>query len=292
MCDQDAFNDMDEAARRAGGITRRHFGALTLASSFLLLLPKGADAAELKEEEINIKTPDGVADSYFVHPASGKYPGVLMWTDIMGLRPAFKMMAQRLAMQGYSVLVPNPFYRKAKAPIVPAGAGMQDEATRKVLMDMMGSLTADTNVTDAKAFVAFLDAQPSVDKKRKIGTCGYCMGGPLVMRTAATFPDRIGAAATFHGANLASDKPDSPHLLIPKMKSSFLIAIAESDDMRDPQAKVLLREAFDKTRLPAEIEVYAGTQHGWCPPDSQVYNEAAAEKAWSRLLALYGKALA
>lgn len=288
MCDEHSFEDMKQAC----DVSRRQFGVLTLAASFAALLPAAAEAVELVEQDVDIKTPDGVADAYFVHPAKGRSAGVLMWTDIMGLRPAFRMMGKRLAQEGYAVLVPNPFYRRQRAPIVPEGASFQDEATRKVLMGMMGSLTAETNFTDARAFVGFLDSQPAVSRKRKIGTCGYCMGGPLVLRTAATFPDRIGAAATFHGAALVSDKPDSPHLLIPKMKAGFLIAIAENDDMREPDSKNVLRQAFDQAGLRAEIEVYTGGQHGWCPPDSAVYNEALAEKAWSRMLALYARALA
>jgi carboxymethylenebutenolidase len=159
-------------------------------------------------------------------------------------------------------------------------------------MSLMSALTPEIQVTDAKAFVGFLDSQPSVSRKRKMGTAGYCMGGPITMRTAAAFPDRIGAGASFHGASLATDKPDSPHLLVPKMKARYLIAIAENDDQRDPHAKELLREAFTQAKLPAEIEVYAGTKHGWCPPDSSVYNEAQAEKAWNRMLALFQVALA
>jgi carboxymethylenebutenolidase len=227
-----------------------------------------------------------------VHPAKGTHPGVLIWPDIFGLRPAFKDMATRLAESGYSVLVINPFYRTKKAPTAPDHPDFNDPATRQALMALAGSLNPDTAVTDAKAFIAFLDSQPSVDKKRKIGTTGYCMGGPFVLRTAAALPDRIGAGATFHGGGLATDKPDSPHLLIPRMKAHFLIAIAENDDQKEPQAKDVLREAFAKAHLPAEIEVYAGTQHGWCPPDSRVYNHDQAEKAWSRLLVLLRGSLA
>lgn len=292
MCDNDSFDDMIEYGRRTGQLSRRKFGALSVASSLALMLPRLSDAVEVTESDLNIKTPDGVADAYFVHPSSGAHPGVVVWTDIFGLRPAFKMMGRRLAESGYSVLVPNPFYRTEKAPVVPEGASLSDDATRKKLMSLMGSLTPEGEVTDAKAFVSYLNGQVSVDKKRKMGTTGYCMGGPLAMRTAATWPDRIGAGATFHGANIATDKPDSPHLLVPKMKAQFLIAIAESDDQKDPAAKGLLRQAFASAKLPAEIEVYAGTMHGWCPPDSQVYNQAQAEKAWGRLLALFKTALA
>jgi carboxymethylenebutenolidase len=241
---------------------------------------------------VNVKTPDGVADCYFVHPASGAHAGVLVWPDILGLRPAFRQMGKRLAESGYSVLVVNPFYRQKKSPVVPPGASFADEATRNTVMPLAKALSPTTHVTDAKAFVAFLDSQAPVAKNRKIGTTGYCMGGPIVMRTAAAVPDRIGAGASFHGGGLVTKETDSPHLLIPQMKAQFLFAVAENDDQREPDAKNVLKESFAKAKLPAEIEVYAGAAHGWCPPDSAVYNEKQAERAWSRLLVLFGKALA
>lgn len=291
MCDDNSIDDMIEFAKRSNELTRRRFGALSVGVGLTMALPRIAGAADVKEAEIEIKTPDGVADAYFVHPTAGAHPGVLIWADALGLRPAFKQMAKRLAESGYAVLVPNPFYRAKRAPILPPGASFQDPETRKTVMAMMGALNPDTNVTDAKAFVAYLDSQPAVDKKRKMGTTGYCMGGPMTMRTAATFPDRIGAAGSFHGGGLVTDKPDSPHLLVPKMKAQYLIAIAENDDKQQPTAKDALRESFAAAKLPAEIEVYTGAQHGWCPPDSTVYNETLAEKAWDRLLALFKKAL-
>jgi carboxymethylenebutenolidase len=289
MCEHD---DMDEFARRAGEVTRRRFGAMALGAGLAAVLPRLSDAAETKGMNVDIKTPDGTADAYFVHPTKGKFPGVLIWPDIFGLRPAFQDMATRLAESGYSVLVINPFYRTQKAPTAPEQADFNDPATRQALMSLAGTLTPTTAVTDAKAFVEFLDKQAAVDKKSKIGTTGYCMGGPFVLRTAATFPARIGAGATFHGGGLVTDKPDSPHLLIPEMKAHFLIAIAENDDQRQPEAKNVLRDSFAKAGLPAEIEVYAGTLHGWCPPDAHVYNHDQAEKAWSRLLVLFKSALA
>ena len=289
MCEHD---DLDEFARRAGDLTRRRFSAMALGAGIVAALPKLANAAETQGTDVEIKTPDGTADAYFVHPKTGKYPGVLIWPDIFGLRPTFKEMATRLAESGYAVVVINPFYRTKKAPTAPDHPDFNDPPTRQALMTLAGTLTPDTAVTDAKAFVAFLDSQPSVDKKRKIATTGYCMGGPFVLRTAATLPDRIGAGATFHGGGLVTEKPDSPHLLIPRMKAHYLIAIAENDDQREPETKNVLRESFAKTRLPAEIEVYAGTMHGWCPPDSHVYNKEQAEKAWSRMLALFSNSLA
>ena len=293
MCDNDTLGDMIEYRLRSAGLSRRQFGALTLGAGMVSLLAPGADAAaEVHESEVDIKTPDGTADAYFVHSSTGSHPGVLMWPDIYGLRPAFRQMGRRLAESGYSVLVVNPFYRTKRAPTAPEHADFEDPATRAALMAQTGALTAETAVTDAKAFVAWLDGQPSVDRKRKMGTSGYCMTGPLTMRTAAAFPNRIGAGACFHGGGLVTDKPDSPHLLVAKMKAQYLFAIAESDDQRQPEAKNALRAAFATAKLPAEIEVYAGTIHGWCPLDSRVYNPDQAQKAWSRMLALFKTALA
>lgn len=290
MCDEHSVDDMIEFARRSGDVSRRRFNALSLGVGLTMILPQVAGAVAVTESDLAIKTADGDADAYFVHPVSGRHPAVLVWTDALGLRPAFKLMAKRLAESGYSVLVPNPFYRTQKAPILPEGARFEDEATRKTVFAMMASLNADTQVSDAKAFVGFLDAQKSVDTKKKMATTGYCMGGPITMRTAATFPDRIGAAGSFHGGGLVTDKPDSPHLLASKIKANYLFAIAENDDQKQPEAKTVLRDAFATAKVPAEIEVYPA-MHGWCPPDAAVYNEAQAEKAWGRMLELFKKTL-
>jgi carboxymethylenebutenolidase len=284
MCEHD---DLDEFALRSTELTRRRFAAMALGAGLFATLPRLAGAVETKGAEVDIKTPDGTADAYFVHPVTGKHPGVLIWPDIFGLRPAFKDMARRLAESGYAVLVINPFYRMKKAPTAPEHPDFNDPATRQGLMSLAGSLTPTTTMVDAKAFISFLDSQQAVDTKRKVGTTGYCMGGPLVMRTAASVPNRVGAGATFHGGGLVTDKPDSPHLLIPQMKAHYLIAIAANDDMKEPETKNVLRDTFAKNKLPAEIEVYTDTMHGWCPPDSQVYNHDQAEKAWSRLLVLF-----
>jgi len=291
VCDNDDLTAMMNYAQRAA-LSRRQFGALSVGASLVSLIPPAANAAEVTGADVDIKTPDGTCDAYFVHPSKGASPGVLVWPDIFGLRPTFKDMAKRLAESGYAVLVINPFYRAQKAPTSPPNPDFNDPATRKMLMGQMGALTPETAVTDAKTFVPWLDRQAPVSKKHKMATTGYCMGGPFTLRTAAAFPDRIGAGATFHGAALVTDKPDSPHLLIPQIKAQYLIAIAESDDKQQPDAKTVLRDAFAKAHLPAEIEVYEGTMHGWCPPDSRVYNHDQAEKAWTRQLALFKKALA
>ena len=291
MCDNDDFDEMVKYQRRAPGLSRREFAGLTMGAGLLSLVPAGAYAADTTGADVTITTPDGMCDAYFVHPAKGKHPAVLIWPDIFGLRPAFKDMATRLAGSGYSVLVVNPFYRLQKAPTSPPNADFQDPATRTKLVGQMQSLSPKTVATDAAAFIPWLDKQKSVDTRRRMATTGYCMGGPFTMRVAAQFPDRVGAIASFHGAGLASAAPDSPHLLVPKMKATALIAIAASDDKTDPKAKDLLEQAFTAAGLPHEVEVYTGTAHGWCPTDSHVYDHDAAEKAWSRMLFWFGKAL-
>ena len=288
MCDERTDADNTKYLR-AREMTRRQFGAVSAGAGLAMLLPRAANAQAVTESEVDVTTPDGVADSYFVHPATGAHPGVLIWPDAFGLRPAKRQMAKRLAESGYSVLVVNQYYRSQRAPITDS---TDFGALRDVLMPLMGTLNAETHMSDARAFVSFLDSQSSVDANRKMGTMGYCMGGPITMRTAAAVPDRIGAAASFHGGGLVTDQPDSPHLLVPQMQAHYLFAIAANDDENQPEAKDVLREAFDEAGLPAEIEVYEGALHGWCPPDSQVYFEAQAERAWSRLLALFETALA
>jgi carboxymethylenebutenolidase len=287
MCDQNHFDQDREEYERSGLVTRKQFGIM-LGAGMAMMLPRVANALTVSESEVSVTTPDGTADCYFVHPASGTAPGVLVWPDIFGLRPAFRQMGKRLAESGYSVLVVNPFYRAKKAPTAPEGGATPIQQ----VMPLAQGLNETTHMTDAKAFVAWLDTQPSVAKNRKIGTQGYCMGGPIAFRTAAAVPDRVGAVASFHGGGLVRDEPNSPHLQAAKSKAQFLIAIAANDDQRSPNDKTVLKETFEKANLPAEIEVYEGSAHGWCPPDSHVYNEPLAEKAWSRLLVIYGKVLA
>ena len=289
MCDERTNADNTKYLR-SGKLTRRQFGAVSAGAGLAaILLPRAANAQSTTEAEIDVTTPDGVCDSYFVHPSSGAHAGVLIWPDAFGLRPAKRQMAKRLAESGYSVLVVNQYYRSQRAPIV---SSTNFAEVADVVRPLMGTLNADTQMRDARAFVSFLDSQSSVDTNRKIGTMGYCMGGPITMRTAAAVPDRIGAGASFHGGGLVTDQPDSPHLLVPQMTAHYLFAIAENDDENQPEAKDVLRDTFATAGLPAEIEVYDGALHGWCPPDTQVYNEPQAERAWSRLLALFDRALA
>ena len=287
MCDQDHFESDRQDFEALGLVTRKQFGIL-LGAGVAMMLPKVANAVAVVDSEVNVTTPEGTADCYYVHPSSGTAPGVLIWPDIFGLRPAFRQLGKRLAESGYSVLVVNPFYRTKKAPTAPSGTATPFSE----VMPLARSLNETTQMTDAKAFIAWLDQQPSVAKNRKMGTQGYCMGGPIAFRTAAAVPDRVGAVASFHGGGLVTDAPNSPHLQAAQSKAQFLIAIAANDDARSPKDKDVLKETFEKAKLPAEIEVYTGAAHGWCPPDSSVYNEQQAEKAWSRLLVLYGKALA
>ena len=287
MCDQDHFDEDRSEFEARGWVTRRQFGVL-LGAGIAMMLPKVVNAVSVTESEVTVMTPDGMADCYFVHPATGTAPAVLVWPDIFGLRPAFRQMGKRLAESGYSVLVVNPFYRTKKSPTAEQGSATPIPQ----LMPLAQSLNETTHMTDAKAFIGWLDKQPSVAKNKKIGTQGYCMGGPMAFRTASAVSDRVGAVASFHGGGLVTDMPNSPHLQTAKTKVQLLIAIAANDDMRAPMEKDVLKDTFAKAQLPAEIEVYTGAAHGWCPPDSTVYNEPQAEKAWSRLLALYGKALA
>jgi carboxymethylenebutenolidase len=283
MCDQDHFEEDRQEYEKRGLVTRRQFGVL-MGAGVALMLPKVANAVAVTEQEVSIKTPDGTCDAYFVHVASGTAPAVLVWPDIFGLRPAFRQMGKRLAETGYSVLVVNPFYRQQKAPTASKGAATPIPE----LLPLAKQLSEPTHMTDAKAFTAWLDSQPSVAKNRKIGTQGYCMGGPMAFRTAAANPDRVGAVASFHGGGLVTMDPTSPHLQASKTKAAMLVAIASNDDKQRPDDKNVLKDTFAKSGQFAEIEVYSGA-HGWCPPDSTVYNMPDAEKAWTRLLELYKK---
>lgn len=290
MCDQHFEDDIEKYRRRAS-LTRRQFGKLSAGAGLVAMLPPVANALSVVEQDVEISTPDGVADCYFVHPADGAHAAVLVWPDILGLRPTFRQMGRRLAESGYAVLTVNPFYREQRAPVVEEGASFADQETRDIVMPLAQSLNPTTHVTDADAFVDWLDRQDAVDTGRRIGTTGYCMGGPIVMRTAASRADRIGAGASFHGGGLVTDAPDSPHRLVPEMNAHMLIAIAENDHERDPQAKEVLERTFAAAEVPAEIEVYPAA-HGWCVPDSAVYDEEQAERAWGRLLAIFEEALA
>jgi len=295
-------NDRDASGAKSTGPTRREFvtssAAIGLAAAAGVAL--GAER-DVIEKNVEVRTADGSCDAAFLHPAAGTHPGVLIWTDIFGLRPAFRAIGRRLAAQGYAVLVPNPFYRTARAPVVVDASSFDfANATDRAKAEQWSASTRlpGTIERDAEAHTAFLDAQPQVDRTRKLGTHGYCMGGPLVFRTAAHVADRIGAAATFHGGGLVTDKPDSPHLLVPRIKARMYLAIAASDDARQPDAKDKLRQAFAAAHVPAEIEVYAGTIHGWCVPDmphqngKPIYNKPDAERAWGKLLDLYRAVLA
>jgi len=280
--------------------SRRDFIALSVAAGLAAATGSTFAAQPVVEADVTIKTPDGTCDAAFIHPQTGSHPGVLIWTDAFGLRPAMRDIGKRIAAEGYSVLIPNPFYRIAKAPVFDSASSFnfQNEADMAKLRPLMASVNASgVAEKDAVAYIAFLDAQSQVNKAKKIGTQGYCMGGPLVVKTAAALPDRVGAGASFHGGGLVTDKPDSPHLLAPKVRARMYFGIASNDDQRQPDAKDKLREAFAAAKVPAEIEVYPA-KHGWCVPDMPVdngvpiYSRPEAEKAWSKLVALYKTALA
>ena len=278
-------------------VSRRAFG---LGAAATIMLSSSMAAAEVKvgQKDVDVPMASGVADSALFYPeGKGRRPAVPVWTDILGLRPVFREMGQRLAAQGYVVLVPNPFYRNAKAPVVDGSFDFSKPEDRAKVMPMAAALTADANISDAKSYVTFLDAQPQTDRKKKMGVQGYCMGGPLVVRTCATVPDRVGAGASFHGGGLVTKNPDSPHLLASKIKGRMYFGIGSNDDKSQPDAKDKLTESFEAANVPAEIKVYASL-HGWCVPDmppgptGPIYNQAEADIAFGKLVELYKAALA
>ena len=296
--------DEQDPQQESDDITRRDFVRISIAAG--LAVGAGSTAADAQasvvDTNVDVKTPDGTSDAVFVHPATGTHPGVLIWTDAFGRRPSMLNIAKRIAAAGYSVLLPNPFYRTAKAPVFEDASKFDfgNPTDRAKLGPLMGPLNADGAAErDAIAFIAFLDAQRQVDRNKKVGTQGYCMGGPLIVRTAAAVPNRVGAAASFHGGGLVTTMPTSPHLLAPKIKARMYFGIATNDDMQQPTAKDVLRQAFADAKVPAEIEVYPTAQHGWCVPDMPnqangmpIYNKEAAERAWGKLVALYKAGLA
>ncbi|HVI31219.1 dienelactone hydrolase family protein [Phenylobacterium sp.] len=272
-------------------VSRRGLGLWTVAAAGLAAASAAGAQAKVVEKDVQVKTPDGVSDSVLFHPeGKGTWPAVLLWPDIMGLRPVKRQMGRRLASQGYVVLVVNPFYRSHTAPVMPGEINFGDPETRKTLMGYRAAMTNEGIDKDSVAYVAFLDAQKQTNRKAKVGVQGYCMGGPLSFRTAAAVPGRIGAVGSFHGGGLVTDQPSSPHLLIPKTNAEYLVAVAKNDDARAPNDKEVLKKAFADAGKKATVEVYPA-DHGWCVPGSQVYDQAAAEKAWAELSAMYKRAL-
>ncbi|GMG87641.1 dienelactone hydrolase family protein [Biformimicrobium ophioploci] len=294
MCDE-LSNREAEAYFLQRGLSRRDFGKFGVGAALATIVPMPAFAQDLVETNVEVETPDGKSNCYFVHPAKGKHPAVILWPDIFGTRPAYRAMGKRLAAAGYAVLVVNPYYRTMKEQLVPDDVAVIGSELRKSIWPdarkQAGTLSTETCLTDGRAFIAYLDKQAPVDTAKKVGTMGYCMTGSYTFRLAADMPERIGAGASFHGGRLVTDKEDSPHRLVPEIKAGFLVAIAENDDEKKPEAKVELRKAFDNAGLEAEIEVYEDTLHGWCPSDSMAHNREQAERAWSRLLALFERNL-
>lgn len=287
MCDE--FTAQAEAANLARrGISRRQFAVLGAGAALVgCSVPVGADGgSEVSERMVSITTADGICDAFFVHPAQGAHPGVILWPDVAGLREAFRVMARSLAAQGHAVLVVNPYYRSAPAPVMESFSEFRAPGGAEKIKPMRDALTPEAVTRDAKALVAFLDGRDEVDKARGIGTNGYCMGGPFTVRAAAAVPARVRAAASFHGGGLVIEATDSPHRLLDQTQASFLFAIARNDDARQPEEKDALRKAAEAAGRPAEIEVY-DADHGWCVPDSPSYDPDAADKAFQRLLALF-----
>ena len=279
-------------------ISRREFTALSIAAGVAAATgASGATAAQMVDRDVQVTTAAGVCDAALIHPGGGSWPGVILFTDVFGLRPTMRDMAKRLAADGFTVLVPNPFYRTTKAPGLPTDIDFGNPADRAKIEALRAPLTGGAVMQDATAYVKFLDSQSTVNKKAKMGVFGYCMGGPMTLQAAASNPDRIGAGASFHGGGLVTDKPDSPHLLVPKIKAQYYFGIAMNDDQRQPDAKTKLDEAFRAANLQAKIEVYDGCLHGWCvkdmpktPGKPPIYNEAQAERAWGELVSLYKRA--
>lgn len=291
MCDDLTERDID-AYLHTHGLTRRTFNKATLGATIAAMLPAAANAVDVVGSDVTITTPDGEADVYFVHPAEGTSAAVMFWPSIVGIRETFRSMGTRLAESGYAVLVINPYYRTQSGPVIPEDKGFRDPGMRDVLIPFARTLSPATCVTDGMAFVQWLEQQDAVDPSKKMGSIGYCMTGSYCMRLSAAIPDKIGAGCSFHGGGLVADADNSPHRMIPQMKASFLVAIAANDDERSPDEKNVLRAAFDDAGVAAEIEVYEGALHGWCIPDSGVYHEAQAERAWSKMLELFEKTLA
>ena len=283
-------------------ITRRDFVKTTAVAGFAVAAGATLGAQQVVETTVEIRTPDGTCDAAFIHPATGSHAAVVIWPDAFGLRPSMRDIAKRLATEGHAVLVPNPFYRVAKAPVFDDASNFNfgDPAQRSKLTPLMGSINAEGAAErDATAFIAWLDAQRQVDRNKKVGTQGYCMGGALVVRTAAAVSNRVGAGASFHGGGLVTPNPNSPHLLAPKIKARLYFGVAANDDAQQPDAKTKLKEAFDAAKVAAEVEVYPQAQHGWCVPDTPkqpngqpIYSKPDAERAWGKLLALYKAGLA
>jgi carboxymethylenebutenolidase len=290
MCDDIITND-SVAQGGPSGLSRRDFAAMSAAAALAGCaggVNSAGDTGDLRERMVEITTRDGVADAFFVHPAKGAHPGVIMWPDIAGLREAKKVMARRLAAAGYAVLCVNQYYRGGPAPVMESFAEYRTPEGQAKIKPLREALTTEAITRDGAAYVGFLDGDAAVDKARKIGSNGYCMGGPFTVRTAAAAPARVGAAASFHGAGLVTPAPDSPHRLLARTQAAYLFAVARNDDAKDPASKEELRKAADAAGRTAEIEVYPA-DHGWCVPDSPAYDPVAADKAWARMLALFGK---
>jgi carboxymethylenebutenolidase len=286
MCDEFTLS-ADETALAAKPVNRREFAVLGAVAALVGCAGASKSSGSLlTEETVHVPTPNGFADGFFVYPGKGTHPGVVMWPDIGGLRDAFKAMARTLAASGYAVLAVNQYYRSAPAPILTSFAEWRTPAGQAKIGPMIAAITNDGIMRDATAFIAFLDAQKVVDKHRKIGSNGYCMSGPFAIRTAAAVPGRVGAAASFHGANLVTNSPDSPHLLLARAQSSFLFAIARNDDTRAPGDKDTLRGAAQAAGKTAEVVVYPA-DHGWSVPDSPVYNKQQADLAMKQLQGLF-----
>ena len=288
MCDE---QDLARWAR--GKVSRRAFGGGAMAAGVAACAPVNADvdrpaAGGLTERMVSFAAPGGTMDGFFVHPADRASPLVLLWPDIAGLREAKRQMARRLAGEGYAVFVANPYYRDVAGEQFADFAAFAAADGFQTVRPWRAKLDAPAIQADARAATAWLDTQDGVDTARGIGTQGYCMGGPFTVWSTAAV-ERMRAAASFHGGGLVRDGDKSPHRML-RGDAHYLIAIAQDDDAKDPAAKTAFSAAANEAGAAAEVEVYAA-DHGWCVPDSPAYDRAEAERAWSRLLATYARAL-
>jgi carboxymethylenebutenolidase len=284
---------VNESDSSVTNVARREFVMFSVVAGMGLAAPAGGKDSEIVETDVEVKTADGTCDAVFFHPAKGKHPGVLIWPDSGSLRPAFREIGHRLAREGYAVLVPNHLYRTARAPVFARTFDPiknPDDAAfyRRITAPFFAAGAVER---DAMAYINFLDSQPQIRKKKKIGVLGYCLGGAYVLKSAALIPERVRAGVSFHGGFLATSKPDSPHLLAPKMKARLYLAIASDDDKREPEVKGKLRATFDAAKVRAEIELFPNARHGFCVSDSKAFNQSDAARAWSKLVALYQASL-
>ncbi len=266
--------------------------ALLLGSCAPMPLPSTTAASPaVSESRVTVATRDGVADALLFEPEGrGQWPAVIVWSDLAGLRPAFREIGQRLAAEGYVVLVPNIFYRTARIDGTVAPAALTPEQSRERSTAWMDAIGDEGGEADAKAYLAFLDSLPTVDATRPAGVLAYQYGSPYAFHAAFALPDRIRAVAAIHPMRIATARPNSPHLFVGRSRAAYYVALAGPDDAREPGDKEDLRKAFADAGLAGTVEVI-GAGNGFGVSDLAAYDGTAAEAAWQRALALFGAQL-